>query len=127
MTQALGLLQDGLRQSRQRRRDPFRQTEPETNRLRNESDEDHLVRHRSEEPCGIEQVGDPDLMRRESEPDGRQNVLSFESNERTRRIVGPDGIDEQQFLRVLEERQQRHAQGSPVDDGDTISMPLPLQ
>lgn len=75
-------------------------------------------RHRGwvaiDEPRRIEEIGDPDLMRRQTVADGVHHIFSVDSDQGPRRTAGANGVDKDDAIRFRKQSQKGQAKRPSV-------------
>ncbi len=116
MPQASGFREDRVDQSSQVVIDGGGSLEAEVHGLWHQAEENQATRIGVEQAQTVEEVGDADLMHRETRANRGSHVVSHQAHEGAWRAVGADGVDDDDVLRALEDRQQAQPQGSTVDE-----------
>lgn len=111
----LRLGNDAFHEIRDGRLDGCRATESKLRRLRNDAEQEESLREPPDEVRSSQEIGDADLVHRETLHRGERHVSAFQPDRASGRTVGANGVDENRVPRVRDVGQERQAQGAAVE------------
>jgi hypothetical protein len=114
LAQGSCLRHDPVHEARQARFERRRQPEAELHRLRNEAQKHEPARKAVPQARALEQVRDPNLVRREAGPDRGSHRIPLQAHQGARGFLEKNRVHQDRLPRILQMGEEGEAEGSAV-------------